>query len=427
MHSPTHSEFDPRAYPRTYTTSRGYRNFLIILGGCSSLGALVATFFIIASHDFRTPSAKALALAVSTPFLLFGIYVVVQALSARLILHPDSVELRDAFSAKSMRRVDIASTLSLPTQYVATLVVTPKQPDLSALKVPMYFSTDAVFRAWFHGIPDFSDEERARSQADLEAAAAVDRGGREAVAERIAKARATAKALNWIAGIAVAAGLVIPQSGQTLVTVLAAIPLIALALLLRWKGIYQIEGRRNDSRPSLAFPFIFPGMILTLHVTTGIHLLEWRNLLLAATVPAVLLAMIIVSGDPGIRNRAAIFVLMTLLMFAYVSSVAAHIDVLMDHLAPTIYAPSVEMKRVTHGRGGPTYLLRIAPWGPVSVSNEVRVPRPIFDSAAPGRPVSIYLHAGALKVPWFNVLPPLPTDNQERPSPQPTPSTTRPR
>src|SRR5258708_12495764 len=61
-----------------------------------------------------------------------------------------------------------------------------------------------------------------------------------------------------------------------------ALPFIAIILLARSHGLYQIEGRRNDARPSLAGAFIFPSCILAFRAIQDLHFLEWKPLVLAS-------------------------------------------------------------------------------------------------------------------------------------------------
>jgi len=396
--------FNPLLYPRTYRPSTGY---LILLGAVSCLcaaGGIAGMFYFGSGHEMTSMRQQSIFVILSFLFLLLGIYLISAVLTSRLILNADSIELKYFLSYKLFHRADIAGYRILPTQYISTLALQPKATEQKKLKIPLYFRTDEEFALWFIDIPNVDHEELQQSQAELEAVAAHDSPSMETSEEKIVRARSIVKILNWAAGITAAWAWFYPNPYPLAMFAAGAIPFVAIVLLARSHGLYQIEGRRNDARPSLAGAFIFPGCALAFRTIQDLHFLEWKPLLLATLALAVLLTIFLAQSDPHLHNRrvAAISTFFIGAMFSY--GAIAQFDVLADRSTPATYQTHVLGKRADNGRTT-TYYLRVAPWGPRQDSEEIEVSRGLYKTVSPGQPVSIHLYSGALHLPWFSVSP----------------------
>lgn len=404
--------FNPSLYPRTYKPSTGYLLFLGTVSSLCAAGGIAGTIYFGTGHEVTSKRQEFMLAGLSALFLLLGIYLISAVLTSRLILGPDSFEARDFLSSKLLRRTDISGFRILPTQYISTLVMQPKAAQQKKLKIPLYFRTDEAFAEWFIDIPNLDREEFQKSEAELEAVAAADYSpGMEASEERVAKARSTVKILNWAAGITAVWTWIYPTPYPLAMSAIGVLPFIAIILLARSHGLYQIEGRRNDARPSLAVAFIFPSCVLAFRSIQDLHFLEWKPLLLATLALAALLTVFLAQSDPHFHNRAvaviSVFFIGT--MFSY--GVIAQFDVLADRSAPATYQTHVLTKRADNGRTT-SYYLRVAPWGPRQDSEEIEVSHALYATISPGQPVSIHLYSGALHLPWFSVSPGATAANQ---------------
>jgi len=341
----------------------------------------------------------------SSLFLLLGICLLGSVLTSRLILSADSIELKYLVSSKLFRRSDIAGFRILPTQHISTLVLQPKSAEQKKLKIPLYFRTDDAFGGWFIDIPNLDREEFQKSKAELEAAAAAYASSTmEASEDRIARARTTVKILNLAAGITAVWAWIYPSPYPLAMLAAGALPFIAVVLLARSHGLYQIEGRRNDARPSLAVAFIFPSCALAFRTIQDLHFLEWKPLLLATLALAALLTIFLAQSDPHFHNRSvaaiSLFFIGTMLSYGAI----AQFDVLADRSTPATFQTHVLGMRADNGRTT-SYFLRVAPWGPRNDSGEIEVSRALYRAVSPGQSVAIHLYSGALHLPWFSVSP----------------------
>jgi hypothetical protein len=394
--------FNPALYPLTFKPSAGYLLLLLTIGLLCAAGGIAGTVYFGTGHEMTSLRSQLTFVVLSFLFLLLGVYLIVAVLTSRLILGPDFIEVKDFLSSKLLRRSDIAGYRILPTQYISTLVFQPKATEQKKLKIPLYFHTDASFGGWFIGIPNLDSEDLGRSMAELEAVVAREAPGSDATEERIAGAYRTVKALNWAAGIASVWALIYPDPYWLSMLAVAALPLLTIVLLARSRGLYQIEGRRNDARPSLAFAFIFPSCILAFRAIHDLHFLEWKSLLLATFALAAVLTIFLLQSDPHFHNRTATAVSMFFIGTMFCYGAIAQFDVLADHSAPATYQAEVLGKRADNGRTT-TYYLQVAPWGPRHDSDEIAVSRSLYAVITPGQSVSIHLYPGALHLPWFSV------------------------
>lgn len=221
-----------------------------------------------------------------------------------------------------------------------------------------------------------------------------------------ASARRFAKTLTYVSFAAFAWALVYPRPYPLVIAVLAALPLVALAAILRSKGLYNIEGRRNDSRPSLALPLILSGAILDLRTLQDVHLLHWQSLLAPAAIVAPAMMFALARADWGKHKPTALTLALFAIFFflSYGCGVVAQADTLLDPSSPERYQTTVLDKRASRGSKSTTYQLRLGPWGPRPNPEFVAVPHWQYNSFTRNDAVCIDLRRGALGIAWYQLF-----------------------
>lgn len=393
--------FDPSQFPRTYQSSLGYRIFLVSLGGIIAAAALLGIWYFGTGHELPNSQAALVMVSLCFLFLLLGAYLVLAMLKSRIILTADAIELHEPFTTKQLLRSQIAGWRVLPTQYVSTLEFTPRDPHAKKLKLPLTIKLDAAFESWLSTLTNLDAQDLAASVAELETNQELGLT-HEQRAERLAEAANYAKYLNWLTWAACAWGWFYPQPYLLVMLVLSALPLAAIFLGLRAKGVYQFEGRRNDARPSLALPVILPGATMALRALSDLSFLHWQQLLAPILVVSAALTALMASADPRmVQKRWPLLATLFLSLF-YGGGATAQANALLDHSAPQVFQTEVLHKRISTGRHT-TWYLRLAPWGPQRETSEVGVSRSFYSSVQPGQTVCVYFHPGALKIPWYAV------------------------
>lgn len=392
---------DVSLYPATYRVSTGYAGFFYFLGGIAIAAGSLGSWYFATGHEMTSARQAAIMAALCFLFVLLGIFLIASIFRSTVTLRADAIVVQGMFSSRTLLRSEIAGRRILPTQYVKTLVLIPHSAHQKKLKLALALRTDPAFDAWFADIPDFDAKEVAESQADLNAD--PDLGFHsEDRKQRVAQAKQTAKVLNVIAWIALLWGFIAPRPYLLVISVLAALPIVSVVLLVRSRGIYQIEGRRNDARPSLAVPFIFPGMVLVARTVQDIHLLEWTSILVAAIVCALLLLLVVSACDRALRKRPWTAVIIFIFGAFYGWGLMAQANALLDTSPAHVFQVAVTGKHISSGKTT-TYYLRLEPWGPETTSQDVSVPSSLYHYADVGVTVCVDLYPGAFRIPWYEI------------------------
>jgi hypothetical protein len=142
--------FNPSLYPRTYSLSR-YNQWSYILPGLFLAVVLPVQF--LRSHGLNSQPTIVFALL----FVLAGGYFVLRGLRQKLILEPEAITVRYAFSSRRLERQEIvgwrkSSGGSRGTGETGRTLV----PRDDAKKAVAFYGmkTDPAFFAWFAGIPE---------------------------------------------------------------------------------------------------------------------------------------------------------------------------------------------------------------------------------------------------------------------------------
>ena len=76
-------------------------------------------------------------------------------------------------------------------------------------------------------------------------------------------------------------------------------------------------------------------------------------------------------------------------------------DIRFDHGQPQVFQTAVLTHSTSYGRGGTSYHLTLAPFGPVTVPANVRVSSATYAALNPGDVACVTLRPGALKMAWY--------------------------
>lgn len=375
--------------------------FFYVLSVAAILPGGLGVWYFGTGHEVGNRTQQAILIGGSLLFVLVGIYMIATILRMRVTLRADEIVAEDLFTTRTLLRSDIAGQRTLRSQYASILVLVPREASQPKLKLAQIFQRDAAFEAWFADIPDVDDEEFAQSQAEL----AVDPNLGFASHERrrqVESAKKTATALNIATGISFVWGIFYPYPYPLVLLLPAVLPLIAVVLLVRSNGIYQIEGRRQDARPSLALVFLLPGMVVPMLALAPFHTLQWKPILVFSALLAACLVFVLASADRGLRQRP--WVILPLLIFSalYMSGLIVAADSVLDRSRPQTYQVTVLDKHLSTGKST-TYYLHLKPWGPETHETQVTVSHSLYNSIPIGESVCVFLYSGALRVPWYRV------------------------
>jgi hypothetical protein len=139
--------FDPSLYPRAYSVSLKSQSGIVVafvLAAGAAIGAW--RLHILAS------APKVLIAALLAPVLGYSL---LRALTLRVILEPEAVTVRDAFSTRTLLRQEIAGwRVGIEGTGTGTNARTlvPRDDEKKTVALPE-MKTDSAFFAWFVGLP----------------------------------------------------------------------------------------------------------------------------------------------------------------------------------------------------------------------------------------------------------------------------------
>jgi hypothetical protein len=187
------------------------------------------------------------------------------------------------------------------------------------------------------------------------------------------------------------------------VGVLAAIPWLALVIVRGFPGLYGIDDFGNSAVRVDLFPLmVAPGLGLIVHAAITVYLVSWSPIFLYAPVGGMAMAGAAALASPAVRKSVPVCFAYAVFMSAYGGGVAVFGNVFFDDAAPQVFARPILDKRTNSiGKYSAIHYQTIGPWGPYAKPNEVEVAREFDDAKKKGDAVCVYLHPGALGLPWY--------------------------
>ena len=376
---------------------------MYVLGGiCAGAGALGAWYFG-GGHDPKTQGSAAIVLAVlSGLFFAFGVYLIYSIARFRIVLTSDAIGVQQLGAGRTYPRAEFSAwRISHPSKGPNMLVLAFRDPLRKPLKIPQYFTFDALFREWLDGFANLDEQERAATEREIADSSALGSTTEERLSKLIA-ARRTSKRLIAATIVASVWVLFVPVQYRLAVAMLASIPWLALWVAGTSHGLFRIDQKRNDPHPSVAIPFMMPGFILMLRGITAVHMMVWQRPLALTVVITAALSFAAHKADRSLRTARATATLLFTLAIAYGFGVTTLSNELLDSGKVRVYPTHVLEKHISHGRST-TYRLYLDAWGPQQRPEWVDVSRSFYSSVDQDNTVCVYLSPGALRIPWYVV------------------------
>jgi hypothetical protein len=400
----TQAEQTSGIMPRVYRPSWGWRAFLLAISLLLGGSAAVGIWYFGTGHGVRGILGTAILVCLCIAFLLLSAYLAAWTSVASVTVWPSRIESRDLFRTHMLSRQDILGRRILQQRNGPPyLVLVPRNSSLKQMRIAQLYDFDATFQDWKASLPDLDEEEVHAGEQEIlnneEIGATPDDR-----MEALSRGKRLCRFLN-VATVAVGAWAAFyPRPYHLVVFLLVLLPWVALAITARSGGLFRIDSKKNDPHPNVALPFIMPGLLLMLRVTTDMKLLDWRGPLYLSVALACILGTAAVIADRSLGKRRSTAVLLFVLSISYGYGASMEANALLDHSVTSIYHARVTGKHISSGRHT-SYNLYLAPWGPKQDRDVVSVSRLFYDSVRPGDDVCLALHDGFMHMPWSTVHP----------------------
>ncbi len=387
-------------YPRIYRMRAGWRiagvsfGILFTLAGLAVAGA-GAWFGLDKLDDYLVFGFLFLM------FLVLGVASILGALRTHIVLERDAIEMRGVVIRRRLARADISHRQMINHGKGGDVLhLVPIHADSKPVKIFHYMESDATLQAWLGAIKDLDAEERRASEEALFADPELG-FTREEREQRVVRARKVAKALEWTTyGVAVWA-FAYPVPYELAILALAILPWLAVAIAAGSKGLYRLDGKRNDANPALTTVVLVPSIVLAARAFLDVKVLDWQQALLLAAIGGAVAAIVIGVLLTEVREKPASLVLMGVFMICHVYGAAVLANSYFDDSPRQRHEVRVYDKRISNGRNK-AYYLRLEAWGPTS-PGEVSVPRELYDRISRNDSICVYEWAGAIGIAWYSV------------------------
>lgn len=369
---------------------------------CVSLGVLLTAGGFALGLASTSGQERPVSLITTLFFLAGGLYMLAWALRARLITEGSRIEVRSAFREQSADLGEIEGFRTISARNGSYTQLCLKQ-GRGTITVSRDFDTDENYQSWFQQLTDL--DKRDRDALLDEISRQEDLGATPT--ERLG-ALATAKTWSIFAVIISIAAAVALNFGEAVfllpaAAVLALMPVVVLFMVWQSPLLYAVYKAKADPRAELGFVLMVAGFGLLIR-NRGVHMVSMQPLLwLIALITLAYIGALYGSIRTG---RSVWGRMIGLLFFAGIYSYALVVltDTLPDHSQATPYRASVIGKHISSGRST-SYILHLAPWGPLQNSNSLSVGSDVYRATQVGDEVCLDLYRGTLHAPWYKDVP----------------------
>lgn len=186
------------------------------------------------------------------------------------------------------------------------------------------------------------------------------------------------------------------------------LPLLALIVFKRCRGMVQIDERENNVSPSVFWTFFLPTMALLIRSLSDPNIFDHGEVWVIVWPLTVGLASIILIGQPefgwrkGGQPLAALA--MIILAFAYAYGAVITSNCAFDNRSAASFDSQILNKSISRSKNT-SYYLELAPWRPQPEVKDAEVDRETYEQLEVGDSVEVLFLKGRWGIPWYVVRP----------------------
>jgi hypothetical protein len=151
---------DIAAYPRVYRLRRGAVVGRWVMGSLLLVFAAPISSAIVSGALAESGFFKFFLLACSCFPLIFGLGPIIDALTYRLTLLPDSVQLRRIIWRDEIHYSDIAGISRKSDEDGESITLLPNKEGVHSLTLGQDANTDEFFERWLASMPDLTNNRK---------------------------------------------------------------------------------------------------------------------------------------------------------------------------------------------------------------------------------------------------------------------------
>jgi hypothetical protein len=386
-------------FPRVYRASGGWLIFLTLIGAGFAIAGSIGSWWFAVYEPLQGSHSRFWLVGLCASFAALGVYCLLSSYRSRVVLYSDRIEVEELTRTDVLSREEIRGWRSLPTSPPGFVFV-PKEPTRRSLKVAQVFRPDPAFAEWVHTLPCLDTIDHKLSKAEIRNNVQLGTTPGERM-KALKKGRRIALAVNSGASLVSLWGFLYPEPYELAILSLVALPWIAAGIVRGSRGLFRVDGYRNDAHPNVAIAILFPtlALFLLLRSVFDYEMLHALILVWYAIGIGFILWLSVCAVDLSIRTKGGTVVALLAFSLVYGYGAAVQANALLDRSPEASYSAQVKDKRVVSGKTT-TYQLDLAPWGPVTDANRMRVGRTTYEYIQPGDVVHLVVRKGALGASW---------------------------
>lgn len=393
----------PKDQARVYRVPLFWRILLSIV--CLPMIVLIVWFVsmpFIASRFNQIPVSIYIILLIGGCTILLLIYICLSAFKCRIEIYSDRISYVTLLKTIEIPIAEVSGYRILITQYVRTLLILPRSPELRKIKTSLVIENKNDLLEWLN--LNLVNLDTADFQEEMNEILHDTRLG-ETEEQRLSvlgRAKKWAKFLNGLGFLGMLWAFFRPQPYSYVIWTLITLPLITLSFVRHFDGAMKLNGKQQSAYPNVAMAFIMPCICLALRALIDFNILSWDNFWIPFAIVSFFICTITFLFAGDVRKNISAMLLMLFMCMIYGYSAVICLNGIMDTSSASIFKARIVGKSISSGKHT-TYNLNLSAWGPVKSSKKVDVPKSVYDSHAVGGYADVILRHGRFEIPWFYV------------------------
>ena len=387
---------------QTFNVSRGWKIFYIIV--IPPMLALMGWFMMMPFLKGRSDQTGLVlvCLLMGGGALLLFLYVLLSLFMCRFEIHPDKIKNVDPFRAVELEISNIAGFRFLPTQYVQSVLIIPKNNKQKKIKTALAFENKEILIEWLcRNLTNLDHLDYQEEINNILNNARFGATGRQRQ-KLLDNAGKWSKTVNII-GVTVCLWAIFwPHPYRFAVWVLMLLPLFSLGLLYHFEGVMQFDSKPQSVLPGISPAFMMPCLGLALRALLDFKILSWKNFWLHFVLLSFSLYLLTLLCAKDVRESLVKSILVIIFCVIYGYAAVICLNGILDKSSPAAYKAQIIDKRISKGRRI-AYHLKLSAWGPEKQEKELDVGKAIYDRYKIGDRLDVRVKQGKLNIPWYFV------------------------
>lgn len=225
---------------------------------------------------------------------------------------------------------------------------------------------------------------------------------------QLQKAKWGATILNWAAGIIAAWTFFWPKPYQVVIVASILCPIVVILLLKLFRGLIQLNDRKNSTYPSLFWSFFISSMALALRALLDLNIYEHEKVWWLVFPMTFLIAGVLFIGNREFNWQKGrdIFTasVIVCIIFAYSYGTVLGSNCTFDRSNATLFRTQILEKEIVSTKTT-AYYFHLAPWEQGNSRELVSIDKKMYQQLQEGDSVRVLFFEGRWGIPWFIVKP----------------------